>query len=61
VGDGGDQGVMRHTDNAGKVRGKSVQRRRTQRHGSPRGGDDGGALVKTSQAAVERTNGSEKE
>jgi hypothetical protein len=60
VGDGGDQRVMRHTDNAGKVRGKSVQRR-TQRHGSPRGGDDSGALVKSSEAAVERTNGSEEE
>jgi hypothetical protein len=44
VGDDGDRGVLRHTDDAGMVRGKPVWRRRTQRHGSPTSGDDGGGM-----------------
>jgi hypothetical protein len=52
VGDGGDRGVLRHTDSAGKVRGRPIRRRRTRRHDSLRGGDDGGALVETSEAVA---------
>jgi hypothetical protein len=52
MGDGGDRGALRHTDDAGKVRGKPVWWRRTQRHGSLRGGDDGDALVKTSEGVA---------
>jgi hypothetical protein len=52
VGDGGDQGVLQHTNDAGMVRGKRVQRRRTQRCSSPRGGNDSDALVETGEAAV---------
>jgi hypothetical protein len=52
VRDGGDRGDPRHTDDTGKVRGKPIRQRRTQRRDSPRGSDDGGALVETGEAAV---------
>jgi hypothetical protein len=61
VGNGGDRGVLRHTDNAGKVRGKPVRWRRTWRRDSLRGGVDGDALVRTGEATMVFSSGANQQ
>jgi hypothetical protein len=60
VGDDDDRGVLQNTDDAEKVKGNSVHRRRTQRRVSPRGGDDSGALVKTGEAMAVSGGGADQ-
>jgi hypothetical protein len=48
-------GSQQHKSNEGAVRGKSIRRRRTRKHGSLRFGDDSSALVKTTEAVVVST------
>jgi hypothetical protein len=52
VADNGGGRHLQHQRGEGKVRGKPVQWRRTQRHDSLRGGDDSGALVETGEVVA---------